>query len=673
MTPRVQALLRLLKSGEYTQYRTRQPYDAGEDVKDLSGMRRIAALHKLSLENERPLIFENDRIGFNRTSPKVAFVRRADGSMPDENGPGNVTPDYEAALSRGMDDIRAELSARLEDAGEAQREFYEAALTSVDASLQKAREYRDHAKETGHDALYRALCRVPFSPPESFYEACVFLKFLIYTLRLNKNAHITLGRFDQYMYPYFAADKEKGVPDESLFETVEEFFISLNFDGDIYFGMQLGDNGQSMVLGGLAPDGKDGFNALSRMCMEASLELCMIDPKINLRVHKDTAPALYLRGSRLTAKGLGFPQYSNDDVVIPGLIALGYEPADAYNYTVAACWEFIIPGCGFDIPNIRTLAFPAVIARATDKYLSDSPTFEDFFAHVETELFAECGALMNSANGYRSGASPYLSVFITPCVRRGLELSQGGAKYNNFGCHGAGLAVAADSLTAIREAVYEKKLCTKEELLSALHTDFENAQALRELLLSMPKVGNNLDAPDEMMDRLMELFVKYMSGRPNGVGGVWRCGTGSAQDYYYRAKDVPATADGRKRGDMYGCSFSPALTARVEGPLSCIMSFTKFDLTRIINGGPLTMELHDSVFRNEEGIEKTAALVRSFILRGGHQLQLNAVNRDRLLEAQKDPDAHRDLIVRVWGWSGRFVELEAPFQEHIIRRTEFAV
>lgn len=673
MTPRIEALLQLLKSGSYKQQRTRIPYDAKEDVKGLAGMARVAALHKLSLENERPLVFAGDRIGFNRTCPKVAYVRNEDGSMPDENGPGNVTPDYSAALTRGMDAIREELTQRLRDADSSQKEFYESALVSVDASIKKAREYRDYAEKNGHEALYRALCRVPFSAPESFYEACVFLKFLIYTLRLNKNAHITIGRFDQYMYPYFSADREKGVPDEDLFETLEEFFISLNFDGDIYFGMQLGDNGQSMVLGGLAPDGSDCFNDLSRMCMEASLELCLIDPKINLRVHKNTDPELYLLGSRLTAKGLGFPQYSNDDVVVPGLIAHGYEPQDAYNYTVAACWEFIIPGCGFDIPNIRTLAFPAVVVRATDKYLKDSPDFDSFFSHFEAELDAECRSIMQSAAGSRSAPSPYLSVFITPCVKRGLEISQGGAKYNNFGCHGAGLSVAADSLVAIREAVFLQKLCTGEELLNALHSDFKDAPALRQALLSMPKTGNNLDEPDEMMSRLMDRFVKNMAKKPNGAGGIWRCGTGSAQDYYYRARNVGATADGRKSGDMYGCSFSPALTAKVEGPLSCIMSFTKFDLKKIINGGPLTMELHDTVFKNEDGIRKTAALVQAFIRRGGHQLQLNAVNRERLLEAQKDPEAHRDLIVRVWGWSGRFVELEAPFQEHIIRRTEFAV
>ena len=124
---------------------------------------------------------------------------------------------------------------------------------------------------------------------------------------------------------------------------------------------------------------------------------------------------------------------------------------------------------------------------------------------------------------------------------------------------------------------------------------------------------------------------------------------------------------------MYGSGFSPSLTGRPTGPLSCICSFTKFDMTKLVNGGPLSMELHDSVFRGEDGIEKTAQLVMAFIRRGGHQLQLNTVNRDTLLDARAHPEAHRDLIVRVWGWSGYFTELDRQYQEHIIKRTEFTV
>jgi formate C-acetyltransferase len=186
-------------------------------------------------------------------------------------------------------------------------------------------------------------------------------------------------------------------------------------------------------------------------------------------------------------------------------------------------------------------------------------------------------------------------------------------------------------------------------------------------------MGQDNDSVDLIASHLMEVFGNALNGKPNAHGGIWRAGTGSAMEYVLSARECPATADGRYAYTPYGCSFSPAITARTDGPLSVIRSFTKFDMRRIINGGPLTLELHDSVFRNPEGERKVAQLVRYFIDRGGHQLQLNAVNRDILLDAQKHPEEYPNLIVRVWGWSGYFCELDTPYQNHIISRTEFSV
>jgi formate C-acetyltransferase len=141
--------------------------------------------------------------------------------------------------------------------------------------------------------------------------------------------------------------------------------------------------------------------------------------------------------------------------------------------------------------------------------------------------------------------------------------------------------------------------------------------------------------------------------------------------YITHGESLGATADGRKEGEWLSANYSPSLNVKLKGPLSVIHSFTKPDLTRIVNGGPLTLELHDTVFKDTDSLSKVAQLVKLFVLRGGHQLQLNTVSRERLLEAQKDPEHHRNLIVRVWGWSGYFVELDKMYQEHIIKRTEF--
>ena len=176
------------------------------------------------------------------------------------------------------------------------------------------------------------------------------------------------------------ADLEKGaITEDEAYDLVVDFFLSFNKDSDTYVGVQQGDNGQSMVLGGMDENGNEVFNLLSKMCLKASEELKMIDPKINLRVNKNTPIEIYELGSRLTKAGLGFPQYSNDDIVIDGLKKLGYSEKDARDYVVAACWEFIIPNVGADIANIGAMSYPKAVDIALHNNLENAETYEEEF------------------------------------------------------------------------------------------------------------------------------------------------------------------------------------------------------------------------------------------------------------------------------------------------------
>ena len=416
------------------------------------------------------------------------------------------------------------------------------------------------------------------------------------------------------------------------------------------------------------------FNDLSALCMDASFELALIDPKINLRVSKKTPDWLYDYGTKLTKQGLGFPQYCNDDIIVPALMKLGYDEDDAWDYTVAACWEPLAPNCSYDIPNIRALSLPETVNRAIPKHMLDCSDFNELLTYAYDEIGAECQRHIDECAVQPTPNSRYLSLYVDGCLEKGLDFTEGGAKYNNFGCLGVGISSAADALAAVSKAVFDDKSVDATELLAALDANFEGYEQIRNILLACPKMGNNDDYVDKLADLVMDAFSDNLNGKPTGVfGGVWRAGTGSAMDYYRVARDCPATADGRFAGDVFGCSFSPAVTTKLNGPLSVIQSFTKYDLTKICNGGPLTMEIHDPVFRNEEGEKKVAALVKTFVHLGGHQLQLNSINRERLLEAQASPEKYPNLIVRVWGWSGYFCELRKGYQDHIIRRTEFSV
>jgi len=667
MTERIKELLEILKSGSYKSRRSSREIVLTPEEEALSPFMKDAILLKTTLEAEEPHLLKGDRIGFNRSNI-TGYSGFSQYDLEYRWALGNIVPDYEKFLNHGMDSVKEEIKMRLTTCSQDQQEFLEAALLCVDSVLSFTDRYCAAAQTAGADALHSCLCRVPRQGASTLLEACVFLKLIIFTLRCNYCTHITLGRFDKYMRPFYQADLAAGMTREALLEIIEEFFISINFDTDLYQGVQQGDNGQSLVLGGCG-----SFDDFSHLCMEAALELNLIDPKINLRVDNDTPDALYEYATLMTKQGMGFPQYCNDDIVIPGLIRLGYTPEDAADYAVAACWEFIIPGKGMDVPNIIVMNFPKVIGDTIQSHLLDSISFEELLQKAKASIITECDRLMEASRAFHLKPSPYLSVFVEGCLASGRDITQQGAIYNNYGCHGAGISTAADSLAAIREVIFETKEYTKQELLDALNNDFAGFDALRNRLLGCPKMGNGDSRVDSLGYFLMDCFSGYLNNKPNPVGGIFRAGTGSAHEYWYSARNVGATADGRHAYQPYGCSFSPSLEARLSGPLSCIRSFTGYDLTKISNGGPLTLEIHDTVFRNDQGIRKVAQLVKAFITLGGHQLQLNCVNRDVLLDALEHPEDHKNLIVRVWGWSGYFNELELPFQEHIIKRTEFTV
>lgn len=672
MTENVKKMLELVRSKKYRSERiNNEGYDMTE-VYEKNPRTYETIMFEDMVSRETPYILEGDIFGFNRRNVYCPHYYR-DGNLI-LCGAGNVTPNYRRVIESGFDSILEDISRYENGAGERKKLFYECMRRDIAAVTDICERYRKHAADIGNTRIAEALAHIPAKPARSFYEACLFFKIIVYTLRLANQSHVTIGRFDQYMYSYFKDDMEKGVSEEELFEILEMLFISLNVDNDVYFGMQQGDNGQSMVLGGFDKNGNDMFNDLSRMCMEASYEINMIDPKINLRVSKKTPDWHYAIGTRLTKQGLGFPQYCNDDIVVPYLISMGYDEDDAYNYTVAACWEFISPNNGFDIPNQMSFVLPQRVNETLHEHLAESKSFEEFMAYLNENIKRAADERISFyAEKPKRDVIQYLSLFIDGCLEKGVDISMGGAKYNNRGTHGTGLSNAADALAAVKKVVYDDKSVTPEELIAALNADFEGYEELRNTLIACPKIGNNDDYVDSIAAELIDYYAAAFNGRDNGQGGVWRAGSGSAQGYATHASDTAATADGRKANDYYACSFSPAITTKLNGPLSVIQSFTKFDLKKICNGGPLTMELHDTVFRNEEGEKKVAQLVKAFVMLGGHQLQLNSINRDRLLDAQEHPEDHKNLIVRVWGWSGYFCELDKMYQDHIIRRTEFSV
>lgn len=652
---------------------------------------RIGLQAMLRAEAETPAFLAGERIAFTRTVRQIPELhsqqemdgRRAAGVAFGEKGViFNITADFAPAIRDGLDTILNRMCDRLErcrnEGDAAGEEFLENSILSVESVLELADRYREAAAARGLDEIAAILAQVPHRGARTFHEALQALRILHYALWCEGEYHCGLGRIDQYLLPYYEADKAAGrLDDDGALELLEEFFIACNRDSDLYIGVQQGDNGQSVMLGGVTPSGEPAFNGLSRLCLKACGELKLVDPKINLRVDKNTPIEIYRLGTELTAKGLGFPQYANDDIVIPALEKWGYAPEDARNYTVAACWEFIIPGCALDIDNIDAVNFPGALDAVLKTLAAESASGAEpsGYGAIEQAFLAEiqrrADALVEKYRHVEVMPGPYVSAISTGCIERARDLSQC-AKYNNFGIHGTGIAVAVDSLAAVNELVFEKKLITLKALVELLDTDFAGRPDILEAAKAAPKMGNADKRVDEIAKRVIAFWGRAFDGRKNDRGGIFRPGTGSAMYYVWHARELKASPSGRLTGQPFSANWAPSLDFPVKGPISVVRSFTEPDLGTVCNGGPLTIEIHDSAFAMPDGVEKVADLVRFFIARGGHQLQINAIDRETLLDAQAHPERHRHLIVRVWGWSGYFVELDKEFQDQIIKRVELA-
>lgn len=611
---------------------------------------------------EEPVLLPDEKIAFMRTVKNIpdCFTEEEWAEIKSEHYihelgyMSNLSPNYE-------DVIKCGLLERRKNADEYGQRV-------IDAIIDLSDRYKAEAEKQGKTELAKVLERVPRYGATSFYEALQFFRIIHFSLWLEGNYHNTVGRFDKYMYPYLKADMEKGLyTKETALELLEDFFISFNKDSDLYPGVQQGDNGQSMVLGGVDENGCEVFNTLSELCLVASGNLLMIDPKINLRVNKNTPIEVYELGSKLTKAGLGFPQYSNDDVVIDGLTRLGYDLSDARNYVTAACWEFIIPKCGADVANIAALSFPKVIDSCLHNSLEKSETFDDFMMSVKSEIQYECDQIADGIKNLWFVPSPFMNVMFDGGI-------YDGGKYNNFGVHGTGIATAADSLAVIKKYVYDEHKFSKQELIEAVDSDFEKHSEILPILRNeAPKLGNNEDLPDGLATELLKAFSDSLEEKVNCRGGKFRAGTGSAMFYLWHANEIGASPDGRRKGEPFGTNFSASLFAKINGPISVIKSFTKPDFSRAINGGPLTMEFASSMFEGEDAIKKVATLVKAYVDMGGHQMQLNAVNSKLLKDAQLHPENHKQLVVRIWGWSAYFVELDKEYQDHVLRRQQYVV
>ena len=636
---------------------------------------------------------------------------------------GHLTPGYEKIIRVGYGAIRAQaeewLNSHVNDLmGEDARKclFYESVVITCDAVSLLIRRYGDACRQKAdacesparREELLRmsdGLAWIAEKPARSFWEACQAA--LLYQLFLgidSKIPAVAFGRFDQYTWPYLKADLESGTLNRSqaqelvdaFFLTAESFYTPAMPAVAVITG--LGNTYQHTTTGGVDPDtGKDATNLITYMALESLGRLSLHDPTISLRINSKTPDELWECALETSKRVGGLPLFQNDDVIIPGLIReLGFEPRDARNYSVIGCQEITGSGndysaCNGVAPPYASVHYGVVLDMAINNgvnpfnqarcsirkgSLCDMSSFEEVKeAYGATARYVTRAQV--SINNYTEhffmeyATLPALSISMEGCMESGRDATWGGCKYNSYGGTATGLATVADSLTAIRYLVFDKKLCSARELYDAVMANWEGHEELRQKILHrVPHYGNCDPYADEQMKWVCDTYFDICKECFSTRTRHFKAGLYSASDHVYQGYHTWATPDGRKSGEPMADATSPAQGRDTNGPTAVCESARCYDHTKFMDGMALNLRIHPATLSRDDGIAKLRDLTKTYLSSGGMEIQYNVVSSETMRAAQQDPEAYRDLVVRIAGYSAYFVELSTDCQNDIINRTE---
>jgi len=594
---------------------------------------------------------------------------------------GHYTPGHANIIRMGYAGIRDRASEKLKTEEDPhKRDFLEATVVSYDAACDFAGKHARHAEAMvgeAHDPVRRdelmriaALCReIAAGPPDSFLAG---LQVMWFTFMFGGRGSI--GRFDQWMYPLCRKDVESGrmTLDEAQ-ELIENYFIKLN-----YFAGN-NDSLRNIALAGQTREGEDACNDVTTMCLVAAGRLMLPEPKLNVRFFKDSPRELLELSCRLTCKGLSNPAYFNDEVALPGLLRLGIPLEEARDYCNDGCSELIIGGkstIGFRNFDALPMLNKTVQQGVQEPFEDFSAVVESFKERMEAEI--PDGRDGKSEGIYPFGAEPtfpFFSASIDDCLEKATTR---GVRYSIWGRIPSQMGNVADGLAAIKRLIYDQKTLSWGELDAALKSDFADCEPLRQKILNRaPKYGNDDDEVDHILRDVAEHFCDALHERvQNELGPGGKSAPGFMTFGIHYRRFLPATPDGRKAGENVASSFSPALGRDRNSPTAVLKSASKVDLSKAGHGSVLDVAFHPSALKGEEGFQKLASFVDTFLkLPCTTTLQLNVLDKESLLAARENPSdpRYRTLLVRVWGFSTVFVTLDPALQQHVIERTDHSL
>ncbi len=542
--------------------------------------------------------------------------------------------------------------------------------------------------------------RVPWLPPESFHEALQSLWFtqLAAVLSYGIGGILAIGRPDQYLLPYYAEDLRRGaVTRDAARELVEELLIKLS--GNLIplpsyakdTASELGADAQAVTLGGLTPGGGDATNELSFLFLDAFINVRAMPNSVAVRLHAHT-PAEFVQKVAETHHFTSGLALFNDAVVVKSQQNCGCAAEHARDYAVIGCVEPAPQHDAFACTSGNDVSLAAVLemtlnngrllimGRRLGPRTGDPREFRDFdnlwFAfHRQlrhtVRFIARCVNAKDEAFA-RAFPNPFISSTFESCVENATDMTAGGTAYNFASISGRGLATVADSLGALKRFVYDENRYTMDEMLDALASNFRGREKMRRFLWSnTPRYGADNPEADALAARVAALFcdevARCKAWRP---GCRFRPGFFSYGMHVHDGMLLGATPDGRRAGEPVSNSISPVNGAETAGPTGVFLSVARINHENVTNGGSLNMKFSPSLFSTEEGRGKFIAMLRAYFLAGGMHVQCNAVDNETLRDAQKNPDRHRGLVVRVSGYSACFTDLGKSIQDEIIARTE---
>ncbi len=683
--------------------RRTEPFQIGEDDKDI--LREV--FEYWNGKSTAEIARSKMPMDSQRASKAGLFTIGAPGT-----GIGHVIVDYPTVLGKGIASIISDTKDKFQDStSEEERKFYEAVITQLEAVTAFAKRFSklaasladaesDLQRKADLEEISRICARVPEYPAESFHEALQSFWFIHLLVQTESNGHsISTGRFDQYMFPYFQQDMRSGklTRDQAL-ELLEMLWIkftSLIKLRNEYYSVAFAGHPmfQNLTIGGQDADGNNACNDLTSLVLEATKNIRVTQPTVSFRWHEGTPDRFMREVVEVVSKGLGMPGIFNDEVIIPLMTDKGTDPSEAHDYSILGCVEPIMAGKSDPRPNIGYVNLPKILEITLNNGIdpisgekvgletgnvTEFTSFEQLWDAYEEQIDYTI-ELLTQADRVAAGIlsqnkpTPFISSLLEGCLESGRTMQDGGALYNSGGIMGVGVAIVADSLEMIRKHVFEQKTTTMDNLLEALHADYEGYEELRILLENDPcKYGNDIERVDFLARDTGVAFCDAIQSRMTTRDGSYHGALFSVSMYIPQGEVLGATPDGRKAGIMLSDGVSPTQNRDVNGPTAAMKSVARLDHQRCYNGTLYNMKFTPDMFSSKKSREKFIGLVEGYFKMNGLHVQFNVVDRATLEDAKVHPLQHRNLIVRVAGYSAYFIELDPFVQDEIIARTEFS-